>query len=582
MASAMQSTSQSDPYEGSPPQNPEPSAPAGEDAESEDTFGVKWGVTEPNSTAEPGEADVEANAKMVADFEEDFPKESSDGMALREAVLTELETILMEWVTEVGNQQEMSEEDSKQGCKLVSLGSYRLGVVHPETDTDVCVIGPPHISRESFFADFYELLRQRDGVTECVPIFAYTPIIKLKFRGVRLDMLYAKIGSPPEEGQSMEDIVTEDWVLRNMDDQSIRSINGYRVAEQILRLVPNAESFRMTLGFVKCWAKRRGIYSNVLGFFGGITWAILVGRVCQLYPYYCPSMLVNRFFRVYDQWNWSKPVHLCEIVETSSGVSGLKPWNPKTSPADRQHLMPVLTPSFPAMNSTFNVTETTKRILLDEFRRGYDVVKDVESGRSVFREVYDPAPYFDHYQNFLVVEIMARTDEVFQKFRGWVESKLRHLTKQMENITGIILRPNPAQFDQNGTDTEWPFGCAMFIALSFFKDHGSFVGQQVDLRQPLRTFVGYVSEWSEKETYSGQYQLRFKRLRESELPEYAKQVESEQKALRIGPADPPAAEPEEQDPDPAEEQVVEQVQVEEEDRGGQDHEQGVPSETMSM
>merc|ERR1719330_963352 len=111
----------------------------------------------------------------------------------------------------------------------------------------------------------------------------------------------------------------------------------------ILRFVPNPEVFRRTLCFVKCWAKRRGIYSNVLGFFGGITWALLVARVCQLYPYYAPSQLVNRFFRVYDQWNWSKPVMLCELVENVPGVTGLKVWNPKTNAADRQHVMQVIT-----------------------------------------------------------------------------------------------------------------------------------------------------------------------------------------------------------------------------------------------
>ncbi len=41
------------------------------------------------------------------------------------------------------------------------------------------------------------------------------------------------------------------------------------MTDDILRLVPNVESFRTALRCVKVWAKARAIYSNVMGFFGG-------------------------------------------------------------------------------------------------------------------------------------------------------------------------------------------------------------------------------------------------------------------------------------------------------------------------
>jgi len=78
--------------------------------------------------------------------------------------------------------------------------------------------------------------------------------------------------------------------------KSILSLNGCRVTDQILQLVPNIQNFRTALRCIKLWANRRGIYSNVVGFLGGVSWALLVARICQLYPNALPSTLVSRFF----------------------------------------------------------------------------------------------------------------------------------------------------------------------------------------------------------------------------------------------------------------------------------------------
>ncbi|KAE8287059.1 Poly(A) polymerase gamma [Larimichthys crocea] len=45
----------------------------------------------------------------------------------------------------------------------------------------------------------------------------------------------------------------------------------------------------------------RNINSNSLGFLGGVSWAIMVAWICQLYPNAAPSTLVKKFFWVYTR-----------------------------------------------------------------------------------------------------------------------------------------------------------------------------------------------------------------------------------------------------------------------------------------
>ena len=67
----------------------------------------------------------------------------------------------------------------------------------------------------------------------------------------------------------------DDQILKGVDEATEKSLNGPRVTTMLTQLVPNYETFKTTLRCVRTWAKRRGIYSNKMGYLGGVNFAIL-------------------------------------------------------------------------------------------------------------------------------------------------------------------------------------------------------------------------------------------------------------------------------------------------------------------
>jgi poly(A) polymerase len=204
---------------------------------------------------------------------------------------------------------------------------YVYFVFH-KADIDTLLVAPRHVGRGEFFNEFYESIKNDPRTTEIVPVpDAYVPILKLVYDGIDIDLLFASLALPSIPANLNP---LDDNHLRNLEEKSVLSLNGVRVTDSILSLVPEIPTFRIALRCIKKWAQCRGVYSNVIGYLGGVSWAILTARICQLYPHAPPSVIVSRFFRVYEQWQWPSPVILNAIRDAGLGAGRV--WNPKINP----------------------------------------------------------------------------------------------------------------------------------------------------------------------------------------------------------------------------------------------------------
>lgn len=312
---------------------------------------------------------------------DDYKQYEHETDRTRTMVTSDLGKIVKEWIKECGRMDGKDQDTiNNSGGKIFEFGSYRLGVHTPGTDIDALVVCPRHIDRERhFFGLLPKILREDERVQKLIEVEdAIVPCIKMIFCGVDIDLLFARV-EWKEVGDNLESL-QDNSILRNCDASSIKSLNGRRATDAILEHIPNIETFQLTLRCIKLWAKNRGIYSNVFGYCGGVAYAILVAYICKMNPELEPCQLLDTFFRYYRyrKWTYDDPVHLGEIKNDPELVSfpidaeSLKIYKPK--PTD---YFPILTPAFPCMNSTHNVSITTRNIMITELEKAMEITKNL-------------------------------------------------------------------------------------------------------------------------------------------------------------------------------------------------------------
>ncbi|RHZ47108.1 polynucleotide adenylyltransferase [Aspergillus thermomutatus] len=409
----------------------------------------QWGVTPPISTALPTPDELAANDDLISELKAQNNFESPAETERRKQVLQLIQRVTHEFVKVVSRKKGLSPAAVEAaGGKIFTYGSYRLGVYGPGSDIDTLVVGPKHVLIDDFFSDFPPVLEKMappGAIEKMTPVpDAFVPIIKLELSGISIDLIFARliVSSVPLN----LDLKNNDY-LRGLDEKEVRSLNGTRVTDEILELVPQQKTFRLALRAIKLWAQRRAIYSNIVGFPGGVAWAMLVARVCQLYPHATGSVIVGKFFRIMNKWAWPQPVLLKPIED---GPLQIKVWNPKIYHGDRFHLMPIITPAYPSMCATHNISMSTKAVILRELQRGGDIVDKIFLKQLTWNDLFARHSFFTHdYKYYLSITASSRTKEAESVWSGLVESKIRHLVGALDRKPTIaVAHPFPKGFER--------------------------------------------------------------------------------------------------------------------------------------
>jgi poly(A) polymerase len=434
---------------------------------------------------------------------------------------------------------------------LITFGSFRLGVHRPNSDLDVIALTSPNCTRGDFFTTLVKLLQKDPRVSHVHPIpQAYTPVIKFMLNSYHVDLLFARAANPQKllaHQQQMlmmgnpvptattttqplrSDYMIDDSDLLEQDAAGVRSLNGARVTQVLLEMVPHLENYRVVLRAVKEWAVTHGIYSNVLGFLGGVNWAILVAWVCIRHPAPGPARLLELFFRTFCVWKWPAPVLLGPIQETPPvGALPLPSWNPNTNPRDGLHVMPIITPSYPSMNSSYNVGIPQVRRIQDEMIRACNSLRLSPSSNQDYSILFRQSDFFRQHKHFLHLTIRATNAQDFVEWFRLCESRLRTLITDLES-RDVNVWPFGRFFDRSYSQTGLATGAGKSLQPDCLQESCFFIAlrfaphiNQVNLRYLTHNYLHAVNSWSDR---SPGMDLSISHVTAEKLPRYCWQAD---------------------------------------------------------
>jgi len=360
-----------------------------------------------------------------------------------------------------------------------AFGSFELNAHFESSDIDLLCIGPKFVTRDMLFKELAERLESDPRVTDILQLrHAFVPLLKFTFQDVDIDLVYAQwdVDVIREESRLDIDVFSKNFVK---DHDTLLCLNGVRSTETIKKLIPNKILFERTLRRVKLWAQRRAIYSNVMGFLGGISYSIMTAKICIQHPDATSCVeLLRHFFAFYRDMHRSSAslkqemdsevdeddyeelhrrrlhsrdreapcIQLDHELFDHLYQEGAAPGAAYSAHSEYQRngyteIMPILTPARPAMNCAYNVIESTKRVILEELERGHALTAGIDADAIDWSQLLAVRPLVpadsspsDGQNVFIQIQCIPDLDGHFaKKWRGYIESKVRNLVKKLNH-----------------------------------------------------------------------------------------------------------------------------------------------------
>ncbi|KAJ2793410.1 polynucleotide adenylyltransferase [Coemansia guatemalensis] len=112
--------------------------------------------------------------------------------------------------------------------------------------------------------------------------------------------------------------------------------------------------------------------------------------------------------------------------------------------------MPIITPAYPSMCATHNVSQSTKQVIEMEVKRGLIIVDKVMQHETTWRDLFEQDEFFRRYKFYLQVNVSSTDGDVQHGLHGFLESRVRQYVTRLET-TGqfVLIHPYIKSYDHD-------------------------------------------------------------------------------------------------------------------------------------
>lgn len=303
-------------------------------------------------------------------------------------------------------------------------------------DLDLIVFCPQTLNIDTVI----NTIQKIEELDICVYKDAFVPLITFVYKEIDIDLIFAFVGDVKSNYVDID--------ISNLDNKTVLALNGYRTTEKICSVIPNMETFRYLLRSIKNWAKSLEIYSNKYCYMNGISLSIMAAYICMNNFKRGKQDLLREFFKVFANWNWNIPVSLFPITDT---LQGHRSWN-GNNPNDNKHHMKIITPLYPHINTTYNVTKSSSWLIQKYLKYSFQN----------FSETLN-CPKFNEFDYTLSYPISIGTN-FEHKFKSLIcrlekvigiSQVLLSLSKDSYNFNIVLLPNNTYEIDLSESVQSW-------------------------------------------------------------------------------------------------------------------------------
>jgi poly(A) polymerase len=325
-------------------------------------------------------------------------------------------------------------------------GSFRMNISQNEDDVDILLVFRDLTKNEFFNVEtgFVNELKKIKKSKNVISVDnAKVPIIKVGIDGYEFDILFLKYDKPINN----ENII-EDNILKGLGETEILTINGPRTTEILTRLVEKQyNKFSIIVRSLRLFAKRKEIYSNKIGYLGGINFAILAAFACQQWPSKTASSCLFNLIMLLSSWPWPKQIQLCKDYKQAFFIqkTHIYPWTPDKP---KSNVMPIITPSIPIFNSSSNVSANTLSIMTEEFKKGASALDSLD-----LNKFFENIHFFTKFPFYVVFSVYIKKELGLDAEKDiiFIESRVRFLVNILEKMGMYGMRPLPSSIESVGS-----------------------------------------------------------------------------------------------------------------------------------